>query len=108
MAERGIQGRLDEVGEDTVSGSIGAARMFAAVVRDLAKQAVEGIEVVAGEGQQFVPAVDPESLRALRARTLRRMAQATASRTPNGSEPKNTGLSTRQLSSSNQRKYSIR
>ena len=43
MAERGIQGRLDEVGEDTVSGGIGAARMFATVVRDLAEQAVEDL-----------------------------------------------------------------
>ena len=42
MAEWGIQGRLDEVGEDTVSGGIGAARMFAAVVRDLAKQDFSG------------------------------------------------------------------
>lgn len=50
IAERGIQGHLDKVGEGTVSGGIDVARVLAAVVQDLTEQAIEGIEVAAGEG----------------------------------------------------------
>lgn len=62
MVEWGIQGCFDEVGEDIVSGGIGVVWMFVVVVWDLVKQVVEGIEVVVGEGQQFVFVVDFEFL----------------------------------------------